>query len=445
MSRIRIFRRISENLTSANPLKILVFGYIFYIFIGWAALSLPFCQIGAGVPAIDNLFSAASAVSTTGLATVSTPGSYTFWGQLVLLLLFQLGGLGYMTFGSFVLMGHHRPSRLQKNVASASFALPNNSRIGIFLRRVVVFSAIVELNGIAILTPLFAAERVENPVWAAVFHSVSAFCTAGFSTFPSSLEPFRDNWAINLVISVLSILGAVGFLVMSDLWKSLKKLRALSLTSRVILRATFWGLILGTLMIFLIDPSIGALPLSERLAASWFQSVTALTTVGYNTHPIGQIGPAAMLIMVILMIVGASPSGTGGGVKSTTVATALAVLWSSLKGRSCPALLGKALPQARILSAFSALSFYLLFFLAGTTALLLVESHAFQDLVFESASALGTVGLSRGITGDLTDAGKLIISFLMFIGRLGPLTFGLALMQRPCADQAEMQEGDIAL
>ena len=432
---------------SANPLKVLLLGYGSYIVIAVCLLSLPLCWKDSPVSFLDNLFIATSAISTTGLVTVNTPEAYNFWGQLVILIAFQLGGLGYMTVGSFLVMvGNEQLSPFRRRVGSEVFSLPEGFNLQTLIRHTVIFTALVEIAGILLLTPLFRSEGVGNPLWAAVFHTVSAFCTAGFSVFPNSLEDFRGDFWINFVISVLSILGAIGFLVASDLWQSVTKRRyTMTLTSKIILSFTACFILVGFLLLLLFDPSIGSLPLGERILAAWFQAMTALTTVGFNTHSIGDLGSFSIFLTLVLMIVGASPSGTGGGIKTTSISAALGSMWGSLRGYDETSYMGRRVPTDRVIAAFSAIVFYLLVFLVGTGLLLIAQTQAFEDIVFEAASALGTVGLSRGITGDLTNVGKLIIIVMMYVGRIGPISFGMALLRNPSVPAVKLPEEDLAV
>ncbi|MEM1251912.1 MAG: potassium transporter TrkG [Cyanobacteria bacterium P01_H01_bin.21] len=432
---------------SANPLKMILLGYASYILIAVCLLNLPICWKDGPVSFVDNLFIATSAVSTTGLVTVNTPEAYNFLGQLVILIAFQLGGLGYMTLGSFlVLMGNETLSPFRQRIGSVVFSMPEGFDLKTLIRHTVVFTVLVEIAGIFFLTPLFRAEGVENSLWAAIFHTVSAFCTAGFSVFPNSLEDFRDSFWINAVISVLSLLGAVGFLVASDLWQStIKRRRVMSLTSKVIVWFTGCFIVAGFLLLLFFDSSLQTLPMGERLLAAWFQAMTALTTVGFNTHPIGSLGNFAILLTLALMIVGASPSGTGGGIKTTSISAALGSMWSSLRGHEAIAYMGRRIPEERVTAAFASIIFYILVFLIGSSCLLVVQDQIFEDVIFEVASALGTVGLSRGMTGDLTTFGKLIIIVMMYVGRIGPLSFGMALLYNRSRSLVQMPEEDLAV
>ncbi len=440
-------RRLINRIGYTNPIRLLLFGYGFYVLSAWLLLCLPISWQADPISPLDNLFIATSAVSTTGLVTVNTPDAYNFFGELVVLLAFQVGGLGYMTLGSFALIASKNSlSSLRQRVGSAVFSLPQGFSLKEFIQHTVIFTVLTEIAGIIWLYVLFKGEDVENPLWAAIFHTISAFCTAGFSIFPNSLEDFRNDFWINFVISILSILGAIGFLVASDIWQGFtKRNRRTSLTTRIILSVTAVFLMVGFLLLFFLDESLQSLPLGEHFLAAWFQSMTALTTVGFNTHPISALGAASVFLMLVLMIVGASPSGTGGGLKSTSVFAALAVMWSSLRGNNVVSVFGRRIPDERLFTAFSAFVFYIIAFLMGSSFLLLFQTEAFEDIVFEAASALGTVGLSRGITGDLTSISKIVVIILMYIGRVGPLSFGIALFYQRSAPAVVEGEEDLAI
>ncbi len=417
-----LLRRIS-------PLKLLLLGYASYIAIGWTLLCTPWCQSQTDSPAIDHLFTAVSAVSTTGLATIGTPDSYSVAGQAVILLMIQLGGIGYMTIGSFVLLARHRElSNERTEVAKLSFALPEGFSISTFLRNVVIFTVAIESVGAAALYFAFRSAGVADPGWQATFHSVSAFCTAGFSLFDDGLVRFADNAWVQIIIATLSLSGAIGFLVMSDVFASLTgKKKQKTLTSRIILRATFFTLLGGWALLFLIEPTLRDLPPDERLMRSGFQTMTALTTVGFNTVDFADFATGSTFLILLLMILGASPSGTGGGLKSTSVSAAIATVWCTLHGRQEITFGGCRVPPHRLTAAFAAVVFYVGLFFVGGLLMLLVQPQEMQIVLFETASALGTVGISQGLTGELTPLGKLIVIALMFIGRVGPITFGLAL------------------
>lgn len=415
-------------------------GYAFYALCIAALLCVPFTWANQRIGVLDNAFMAMSAVSTTGLVTVNTPDAYGFWGELILLVGIQVGGLGYMTFGSFMIMATRRvvdESRLR--IGRVVFAMPEDFETATFIRRAVAFTVTLEAAGALALWAVFSRAGVEAPLWPAIFHSVSAFCTAGFSVFPDSLESFSGDLPINAIISVLSIAGACGFIVSGDLWMKVRRSgHRMTLTSKIILVATSGGIIIGAAVLFF-DPAIRQLSLGERSLAAFFQSMTALTTVGFNTVPIGSLTGAAVMMILVLMILGASPSGTGGGLKSTSWSAGLAATWSAVRGRKEVTFFGSRVPTHRVQAAFATLTMYLLIFAVGAIAMLLVDTqHTFENVIFEVGSALGTVGLSRGITGDLSAAGKCVLIVLMFIGRVGVVSLGLAAMGRAGAPGTEV-------
>lgn len=411
--------------------QVVTLGYISYVVIGWILLSLPISETKI-VSSLDNLFIATSAMSTTGLATISISDNFTFLGQLIILLLIQLGGIGYMTFGSFIVLSTKKSlSDERLEISNTVFSLPGRFRIDTFIKSVISFSFFIELFGAISLYFIFSSNGVQQPVWNAIFHSISAFCTAGFSLFNDSFEGFRDNVWLNLVIGILSYLGALGFIVCVDFWRKVNgKSNSLTLTSKVILNATLWFSFIGTINIFLTEPSIQGMAPQHRLLSAFFQTMTAITTVGFNTIPISSITRATMLLITLWMIVGASPSGTGGGLKTTTFSAMWGVLRSALRAGRGVKFWGNEIPLERVWMATATASFYLLVLSIGIYLLTLTESATFEEIVFEATSALGTVGLSMGITSSLTILGKLLVTILMFVGRLGPLTFGIAIFTK---------------
>ncbi|MEL6914152.1 MAG: potassium transporter TrkG [Pseudomonadota bacterium] len=438
--------RLRRAILASHPAKLLLFCYLIYILFGWVLLALPVLQ-EVPVRAIDTLFIATSAVSTTGLVTVDPGTSFTFAGELVILALIQLGGLGYMTLGSFAVVSlQHRMSTLREKTAKAAFSLPDHLEPLVFVRSVVIFTLIVEAIGAAVLFAIFLSEGVDRPLWSAIFHAVSAFCTAGFSLFSTSLEAFRDDTAFNLTIAALSLLGATGFLIVVDAWRMLMgRARHLGLYSKLIVRVTFWFTVAGTVFLYVAEPTLSAFPPAERLMAAFFQTMTATTTVGFNTHPIGALSQAVLLVLIFLMVFGASPAGTGGGLKTTTFAALVGLVKSRLKGRDAVRLSKRRIPQDKLELATASLAYYFGVLLIALVLLSLTEAGTALDLLlFEAISAMGTVGLSMGITGDLTDLGKLVVIVLMTAGRVGILTFGIALAAHD-ESRAEEEDNELVL
>lgn len=413
-----------------EPEKIVPAGYTLYILLGTALLLLPWSQQrGSSANFLDHLFTAVSAVSTTGLSTVSTGGDYSFLGQLVILVLIQAGGLGYMTFGSFVVLAVSGDiSSFRRGVASSVLSMPEGFNLQRFLRSIVLFTLIIELVGAIALYPTFLSSGLPMPCWQAIFHSVSAFCTAGFSLLNNSFEGFRDNIWFNVVIMVLSYLGAIGFIVMNDWWEWLAgRKRGMTLTSKIILWCTVIISVVGTILFALAEPSVTQLPYSENITASCFQVMTASTTVGFNTIPIGTLSNGSLFLLTIIMIIGASPSGTGGGVKTTCITALWAVMIGILRRDPEIRFAGRVIPRSRVRTAVASMMFYLLTLSVGIYLIALTEKQSLTELMFECASALGTVGLSCGITGTLSASGKALIIGLMFLGRIGPLALGMTL------------------
>ncbi len=424
----RAFRGLRLWLGTLSTPRLLLLGYGGYMMVGWLLLALPLAH-SEPVRLIDSLFIAVSAVSTTGLVSIDPGGSFNLFGEVVILALIQAGGLGYMTLGSIAALAlKRRLSLAQQHAAIGAFGLPADFDLRRFLKEIGGFVLCVEAIGAVILWVLFARAGVENALWSGIFHSVSAFCTAGFSLFANSLEDFRADTAINLVVAVLAYLGAIGFLVFADIWENLRGRRqALGFVSRVILVTTLAFSAFGTLLLYVFEPTIAGLSGGERALAAFFQAMTATTTVGFNTVPIGPLAVGTVMVMYLLMMFGASPAGTGGGLKSTTLATLVALVVATLRGQTRVRVLGHAVPPDRIQLAAASISFYVLVLFVAVFGLAWFEDAPLEALAFEAISAIGTVGLSTGVTGGLTDLGKATIIALMFMGRVGVLTFGLAL------------------
>ncbi|EAQ98825.1 TrkH family potassium uptake protein [Congregibacter litoralis] len=446
-------RLLSGMLRRIPPVWSIVIGYAAYMVVLFAFLSLPTAQSTYPATGLDHAFVAVSAVSTTGLSTVDVGNTYSFWGELAILLAIQAGGLGYMTLGSFVLltMGNGLSAN-RIRIGRLAFHLPPTFALRLFLIRVVAYTVLIELIGAIILWTQFSeVTGTFDRAWAAAFHSISAFCTAGFSIFPNSLEQYRSNYVVNAVVICLSLAGALGFILFNDVWSKIKDWsnHHFSLTSKVILMSTLISILLATMVLYVFENALFNLPAEEHLAVALFQATSALTTVGFDTYPVSRFAHSGLFLLMLLMTLGASPAGTGGGLKSTTWMTGIGTLTTALSHRRPGQVFafGREIPTRRVIAAFAAITLYVLFLFVGTFTLLSVEpSIAIADLSFEAASALGTVGLSTGITADLGSAGRWTIMILMFIGRVGPLTVALALSSMlPESDHEGQPEEDLAL
>lgn len=409
----------------------LFYSYLGILAIGWVFLSFPIAHINT-IGSIDNLFTATSAISTTGLSTTDIGQDYTFFGQLIILVLIQIGGIGYLTMTTMIALSiHHRFSKQEHDLIQSDLNLPEHYGFKDIIKIKLMLTLIVETIGAALLYYLFSQNGMEHALWQAVFHSVSAFCTAGMSLFSNNLESFNGNYGVQFVIISLSVIGSLGFIVFSDFYRMFRyKHRRLSITSKVIVVTFLIVVTVGTLLLFFAEEQLANYSVVDRFLLSLFHSLSASTTAGFNTIPLTQFFPASLFLISILMFIGASPTGTGGGLKTTTIAIALKRLISTLSNNPKVVLLGNQISSHRINLATSSILMYGFILYGGIFLLLYSEDQSFMALFFEASSALGTVGLSTGITGSLSVFGKLIIICLMFIGRITPLTIGIILFNK---------------
>lgn len=423
LKKISFLRILFSSTSSRNAeIKILI-GYVFYAMAGALLLMLPFSTKGC-IPFVDNLFNATSALSTTGLATVPM-GQYTLFGQLILLGLIQIGGLGFMTLSSYILLASfHHIFPDNKNILNISLTRPANFTIKELIQTIIIFTFSIEIVGAMILSVCFAMEGTPNYVWQGIFHSISSFCTAGFSLFPDSLEQFKFNTPINMTIAILSYLGAIGFIVVLDLWKRVKYKTKITFTSKTILWVTLVMAVFGTMVLFFTERSFKEFSFGNRLLVSFFQTMSSMTTVGFNSVNMSLVSTGGLMTIILLMIIGASPSGTGGGLKSTTIPAIIGLLKSKINNEEKVTIWGHTIPKNRVNSALSTFILYTVTLFFGIYLLSFFEPYDLTNLFFEASSALGTVGLSTGITFQLSVAGKIILTALMLIGRVGVLTVG---------------------
>ncbi|MEH6706200.1 MAG: potassium transporter TrkG [Galbibacter orientalis] len=443
----KIIKKYRKFQLSLSPQQNLLYGFLIYTLLGWLLLCMPIVQKQM-VPLLDNLFIATSAISTTGLVTVSIFDTYNRFGQFIVMLLFQIGGIGYMTFTSFILLSKKSDlTHWHQRILNAEFTMPKGFQIKDFLKSVIIFTFTIETLGVLCFYIAFTNAGVEHnfAIWSSIFHSVSAFCTAGFGLYNNSFEQFAGNTAINTIISVLAICGSLGFIVVTDFWNRLsRKTKQVTYTTKIILGSMILLLTVGTFMIYFFEPSVNQLG-EHKLMISFFQAMTALTTVGFNTVPLGGFSLAVLLVIIFLMYVGASPSGTGGGMKTTTLTALIAIMWNRIRNNKRVTFLGKSIPLERLYVATSIFMLYALVIFVSTILLAMSEDFSLQQILFEITSAIGTVGLSAGITADLSSFGKMVLIFVMFVGRLGILTFGLAILARRNKLTKRKDEEDLAL
>jgi len=419
-----------------NSWQYLVLSFFFLIASGTILLKMPFVQHQNGLTEIDALFTATSAVCVTGLTTVSTSG-FNLWGQLSILLLIQLGAIGIMTLttsfllilkGNIGLKQRISFSRIQENynLQDANFILKNILKI----------TFVVELAGMILLSIGFYQQglSISNALYQGLFHSISAFCNAGFSTYDQSL--MGTNSLIKMTVSILIIIGGLGYFVIYELMAFYKQKRKYSLHTKIVLRVSLFLIIAGTFLIYLFENGqIGWID-------SFFQSVTT-RTAGFNSVELNSLSNATIFLMLLLMFIGASPGSTGGGIKTTNFFIMVYAIVSVLKGRRNFVVWHRRISSNYILKAFGTAIAYFIILSIGTLILLTDKNLHFKETLFEAVSAMGTVGLSLGITPHLNLLGKWIIIALMFIGRLGPASFAMATLMKQKEIKIKYPDGEI--
>ncbi len=426
-------QRKGEFLT---PPRILVLGFAGLILLGALFLTLPAATMnGQGLNFLDALFTATSAVCVTGLVVVDTGTYFTTFGQVVILLLIQVGGLGFMTFATLFAIILGRKITLKERLLLQE-ALNQVSLEGIvrLAKYVIQISFVIEFLGALILTVRWSMDMGwGQAVYFGVFHAVSAFNNAGFDLFGnfSSLTRYQGDVITNLTVMFLIITGGIGFAVLSDVY--VNKGRKFTLHSRAVLMVSGVLVLLGALFIFVLEytnpHTLGSLDPVAKVLASFFQSVTP-RTAGFNTLNLPDLRDTTILMIIVLMFIGASPGSTGGGIKTTTFLAIILSVSSTFKGY-CHVTLGERTLPKDIIQKALAMTFLAMMLVLTVTALLTVTEEAdFLTLLFEATSAFGTVGLSLGITPHLSSLGRLAIIFTMFCGRVGPLTLVFALAQK---------------
>ncbi|MFC4769872.1 TrkH family potassium uptake protein [Effusibacillus consociatus] len=420
-----------------TPARILAVGFSALIFLGGILLSLPITSNnGSRLNFLDALFTATSAVCVTGLVVVDTLTQFNLFGQLVLLLLIQIGGLGIMTVTTFIMIIAGKKIGLKERLVMQE-ALNVNSLQGVIrlTRNIVLITLGIEMFFAAILAIRFSyIMPMGKAVYYGIFHSISSFNDAGFDLFGNfkSLTDFVDDPTVNIAVMMLIILGGLGFTVLVDLWKAPKPER-LALHTKLVLSMTTGLLVVGAIGYFLLEmnnpKTLGALDWDGKILASMFASTTA-RTAGFATIDYGSITDTTKLWTILLMFVGASPGGTGGGIKTVTTIVVLLYVLSVVTGKDSTITFRRRIDPKTIYKAFTVTVISAMLVVGVTFCLTLTEKQSFIRLLFEATSAFGTVGLSTNLTPELTPAGKIIIMFMMFAGRLGPVTLVLALIKR---------------
>jgi trk system potassium uptake protein TrkH len=438
------------NVSKWSPPRILVSGFALIILLGGLLLSMPFASSnGTSLDYLDAVFTATSATCVTGLVVVDTGTYFSIPGQVIIITLIQIGGVGFMTMATlFALVLRKRISLRERLILQEAMNQQSMEGIVRLIRRVFVYSLSIELVGAILFSIRFAVDMpIGKAVYVGVFQAVSFFNNAGFDLFGeySSLTRYVNDPLVNLVTMALIILGGLGFIVISDIL-DFKRVRRLSLHSKVVLSMSGFLIVFGAIVIFIFEFTNTLEPLtwSGKIWASFFQSVSP-RTAGANTVDIAALRQATQFFIIILMFIGASPGSTGGGIKTTTFTTLIGAVIAMIRGKEDIVLFRFRLARERIFKALTITLLSLALVIFVTMVLSTTEDKAFIRILFETVSAFGTVGLSTGLTPELSMVGKIIISLTMFAGRLGPLTLAYALGPRSEKELYRHPEGKMII
>ena len=430
--------------------QIIIFGFSAVILMGSLLLMLPISsRTGQVTPFGDALFTSASAVCVTGLVVRDTATYWSLFGQAVILLLIQVGGLGVVTvIASFSLLSGRKISFLQRNTMREAICAPEVGGIVRLTGFILKGTFAVELAGALIMMPVFCRDFGPRGIWMACFHSVSAFCNAGFDVLGTADAPYASLTAyvkspvVNLTIMLLIIVGGIGFLTWDDIRTHRLRLRKYKMQSKVILATTAFLILLPALFFYFSEFS--ELPFRERLFGSLFQSVTP-RTAGFNTLDLGRMSSAGQAVMIALMLVGGSPGSTAGGMKTTTLAVLLANALAVFCRKEDAQFFGRRIEGNVIRNASTILMMYITLFFTGALIINAAEGLPLNVCLFETASAAGTVGLTLGITPGLGLLSRCVLILLMFFGRVGGLTLIFAALSRTSKNLSRLPQGRITV
>lgn len=408
---------------SADKFSVLSY-FLSVILLGSLLLVLPCSWAGPGALSfLDALFTSTSAVCVTGLIVVDT-AQFSRFGQIVIALLIQFGGLGIVTFATlYVAIPRRRVSLVNRGLIKQMYIHEVESNPRHIIRNIVFLTMSLELMGFLILRACFKASGVEAYTFAAAFHAISAFCNAGFSTFSDSLVGFSGDWVVTLTIGLLIVFGGLGFVVMQDIGRVfMRTKRRLSYHTKIVLAMTAILILVGLAAFYILeyDRAYVTMSIPEKLLSALFQSITT-RTAGFETLPQASLGLPSVVIILFLMFTGGSPGSTAGGIKTTTMFMVVVTAFRGPEEDGSLTYKGGALSAHSVSKSFSIITKALVTISLAFVIVLVLEgdSMAFVDLLFEVVSAFGTVGLSRGVTGDLGSFTKMVIIMTMFIGRVG--------------------------
>lgn len=419
-----------------KPTQVIIASFLFMIFLGTFLLMLPMSTTNnSGLSAIDALFVSTSASCVTGLTVVDCKNDLTFFGKVVMIFLIQVGGLGIMTLATLVVHSMGYKFQLKQNLTLQE-SLNQSSQVGIFdlIKKMIRYTFTIELFFAILLTVHFFPEFGFEAIGYGFFHSISAFCNAGFDLFGNydSLCKRTDDYFLITCLGLLIILGGIGFTVMND-FVSKKNWKKFSLHTKIVVVSNIFLIFGGTILIFAVEffneKTLGNLPIFDQIFQSWFTSVSC-RTAGFNTFDLSQAEQISQLVMIILMFIGASPLSTGGGIKSTTFFVILLSMWAVFRGREEIVIFGRKISKNLRDQAFAIFTMGTIWVVTAGMILSVIdgEVHDLEEVVFETVSGFATVGMGIGITLEWSVWGKLILALTMLVGRVGIMTFMLSLI-----------------
>ena len=440
---IRRKRRLSS-------FQIIILGFAGVILLGALLLMLPISTTAGGVtPFNETLFTATSAVCVTGLVVQDTGSYWSAFGQAVILTLIQIGGLGVVTVAaSLALLSGRKISLMQRSTMQDAISAPQVGGIVRLTRFILRGTFLIELLGALAMLPVFCRDYGWRGIWMALFHSISAFCNAGFDILGTednlypSLTGYAGSPVINITIMLLIVIGGIGFLTWNDICENKWQFHRYRMQSKVILVTT--GLLILLPAVFFFFSDFSALPAGNRLLASFFQSVTP-RTAGFNTVNLSAMSSASQGVMILLMLIGGSPGSTAGGMKTTTLAVLLANAVATFRQRDSAQFFGRRVDCSAVKTAATILMMYLVLFFGGAVFISAYENLSLSTCLYETASAVGTVGLTLGITSQLHITSQMVLITLMYLGRVGGLTLIYAAFSGKKATGAKMPREKIMI
>lgn len=451
----KINETLGRKLQKISSTKIILFGYCLIILVGTLLLSLPIATSGDGVTGVtDAFFTATSATCVTGLVRFDTYTHWTLFGQIVILCLIQIGGIGFMTVAiALVMIARRKIGINSRMIMQDSIAAPQVGGIVRMTKLVLVGTAIVEGTGALLLCFHFCPRfGIGKGIYFSIFHSISAFCNAGFDLMGieeqfSSLTAEAGNWYINLIIMALIVIGGLGFFVWHDLIQSRFRFSKMRLHTKIVLVITILLIVVGTLVIFLLEQEakvFSGLSIKDQILVSAFQSVSA-RTAGFNSINLADMTESAQFVMICLMFIGGSTGSTAGGIKTTTFGVLVISIGSVFRQKKALEIFGRRMEEGITRTASCIFMMYLGLSLTVAVIICRIESISFMSALFESVSAIATVGLSFGITPEVSMISKLLLAMLMLVGRVGSITILLAFTNKrtPTASRLPLEKVQI--